>query len=134
MSKITEIQIGCEYEMVFPFQKEVYKATSGNSLFAAREGSYIWLAGCEVDYEDDGSMHTNSRYFTARGEGKVIYKVLSFAEMPGRYLNRIIFKRWLIDPDGKKYNAGEVRMLTEKAFYKDINSRTPFRVDYELED
>lgn len=133
MSKITEIQIGCEYEMVFPFYKVNIKGSTGNALFPARDDCSFWYAGCDVHDEQYDEGH-GERFFTAHGEGKVIYKVLSFVEMPGRYLNRVIFKRWLIDPDGKKYNSGEVRMLTEKAFYKDVNSRTPFRADYELED
>ncbi len=125
--------IGQEFEMVFPFQKVKIELMEGHFGSPWTKVSYFWNAGCSVHFEQYDEGH-GERFFTANGEGKVIYKVLSLAEMPGRYQDRVIFKRWLIDPDGKKYNNGEVRMLTKKSFYSDIASRTPFRAEYELED
>ena len=48
-------------------------------------------------------------------------------------MDRVIFKRSTIDPEGDTANPGEIKMLTVRKFIKDINSRTPFPVDYELE-
>lgn len=128
-----KLKINNEYKMVFPFYKINLRGSPGNALFAKREDSYIWYAGCDVHTEQYDEGH-GERFFTAHGEGKVIYKILSLAKMPGRFQNRVIFKRWLIDPDFKKYNNGEVRMLTEKSFIRDVESVTPFRADYEVEE
>ena len=130
---MSELKVGNEYSMVFPFTKDVYPASSGNALFAARDGFHTWGAGCELHEECDGSGYGMTRDFTANGEGQVIYSILAITELIGRFEDRVIFKRWLINPDGKKYNNGEVRMLTRKAFEKDIHSRSPFRADYEVE-
>ena len=128
-----ELKAGNEYSMAFPFTKNVFSATAGNALFSAQDAFYTWSAGCDLHEECDGSGYGISRDFTANGEGQVIYSILAITELIGRYEDRVIFKRWLINPDGKKYNNGEVRILTRKAFKKDINSRTPFRADYEVE-
>lgn len=130
---MSELKVGSEHSMVFPFTKTVHPAMSGNSLFSAQDAFHIWSAGCELHEECDGSDYGITRDFTANGEGQVIYSILAITEMVGRYQDRVIFKRWLINPDGKKYNNGEVRMLTRKAFEKDINSTSPFRADYEVE-
>jgi hypothetical protein len=112
-----KLSIGKEYKMKFPFHKH--------------EANPHWWPGCHL-YEEREEYYTN-RFFTANGEGEVIYKILSFSEMPERYKDRVIFKRWTVDPDGKKYSNGEVRMLTNDLFIKDVESVTPFRQDYEVE-
>jgi len=116
-----KLKIGIEHTMVFPFVSNTFA------------GVKYWRPGCNVTKEADGSGYGMEVYFDADSEGKVIYRVLSIASMPKPFQDRIIFKRWLINPDGKRHNNGEVRMLTKKSFLKDINSRTPFKVDYELE-
>ncbi len=122
-----ELTIGNEYEMDFPFTKQVIQHG-----LTSKESISIWYAGCDVHFEQYDESH-GERFFSANAEGKVIYKILSCAEMPGRFQNRVIFKRWLIDPDGKKYNNGEVRMLTTMSFLRDVESRTPFKADYEVD-
>jgi hypothetical protein len=120
-----ELNIGNEYEMDFPFTKQVV------DLGPSFKESF-WYAGCDVHFEQYDESH-GERFFSANAEGKVIYKILSVAEMPGRFQNRVIFKRWLMDPDGKRYNNGEVRMLTTMSFLRDIELRTPFKADYEVD-
>jgi len=131
-SSETDLSVGREHEMAFPFYKTKLEGSSGHFGSPITKASYFWYGGCNVHFEQYDEGH-GEIFFTAHGEGKVIYKVLSVAKMPGRYQDRVIFKRWLIDPDGNKYNNGEVRMLTKKSFCRDVASRTPFRVDYELE-
>ena len=130
---MSELKVGKEYSMVFPFTRCDHLAINSSFLMPARDAFHIWSAGCELHEECDGSGYGMSRDFTANGEGQVIYSILAITELIGRYEDRVIFKRWLINPDGKKYSNGEVRMLTRKAFEKDINSRSPFRADYELD-
>ena len=115
-----DLKAGDKYEMVFPFRAEHFM------------GTLYWIGGCEVHDETDGHS-VSERFFTAHGEGKVIYEILSIAEMPGRYMDRVIFKRSTIDPKGDTANPGEIKMLTVRKFIKDVTSRTPFPVDYELE-
>ena len=130
---MSELKVGNEYSMAFPFTRNDYSATTGNFLFPAQDAFHIWSAGCDLYEEVGENGYGGIRDFTANGEGQVIYSVLAVTELIGRYQDRVIFKRWLIDPDGKKYNNGEVRILTRKAFNKDINSHSPFRADYELD-
>lgn len=127
-----QLTIGNEYEMVFPFYKIKFNASIGYFGSPDTEACSFWYAGCNLEIESCENS-PDDRFFTANAEGKVIYKILSIAEMPGRFKDRVIFKRWLIDPDGKKYNNGEVRMLTTMSFLRDIESRTPFKADYEVE-
>jgi len=128
----TKLKTGREYEMVFPFQKIKLKDITGNLGATIEKCHYFWQGGCDVHFEqyDEGR---GERFFIAHGEGKVIYKILSLVKMPGRYQDRVIFKRWLIDPDGKKYNAA-VKTLTKKSFCRDVESITPFSTDYEVYD
>lgn len=130
---MSKLKVGDEYSMAFPFTKDVYSTTSGSALFAARDAFFTWSAGCELYEEIGDNGYVGQRDFTANGEGRVVYSILAITELTGRFQDRIIFKRWLVDPDGVRYNNGEVRMLTIKAFEKDINSHSPFRADYEVE-
>lgn len=120
----TELKVGSTFEMAFPFHRQ--------GIEGVNDYRY-WVGGCEVETEmyEPG---IGERFFTAHGEGKVIYEILSIAEMPGRYINRIIFKRSTIDPEGNTANSGEIKMLTVRKFIKHITSHTPFPVDYELEE
>tara|TARA_R110002012_G_C11305640_1_gene573921 strand:- start:50 stop:454 length:405 start_codon:yes stop_codon:yes gene_type:complete len=129
-----ELKVGNEYEMVFPFMKVTHEARVGNRLFPATGGFIQWNPGCWLFEECDGSGYGVTRDFYGNAEGKVIYKVLSIAKMPSKYMDRIIFKRWLIDPEGKKYNNGAVLTFTEGRFKRDIESRSPFCADYEIDE
>ena len=93
-----------------------------------------WEPGCWLFEECDGSGYGMTRDFYGNAEGEVIYQILSIAKMPGKYMDRVIFKRWLIDPEGKKYNNGEVKMATVNSFKKDINSRSPFNAEYDIDE
>lgn len=112
--------VGDRFEMAFPFHVEG---------FAKHR---FWVGGCEV-HDETYEPGIGERFFTAHGEGKVIYEVLSIAEMPGRYMDRVVFKRSTINPDGNTANPGEIRVLTVRKFIKHVTSRTPFPVEYELE-
>lgn len=114
-----DLKPGDKYEMAFPFHAERFM------------GNLYWIGGCEV-HDETGEHGISNRFYTAHGEGKVIYEILSIAEMPSRYMDRVIFKRSTIDPEGDTANKGEIKMLTVRKFIKDITSRTPFPVDYEL--
>ena len=124
-----DLKAGDKYEMAWPFH---FEQLTTNSNFGWGSDDY-WVGGCKVDVEQHSEWESE-RFFTAHGEGKVIYEILSIAEMPGRYMDRVIFKRSTIDPEGDTANPGEIKMLTVRKFIKDITSRTPFPVNYELEE
>lgn len=127
-----KITIGKEYIMKWPFNFVEYDLRDPFSPSDIDSFS-CWRSGCIVHDEQYGEGH-GERFYTAHGEGQIIYKVLSIAKMPKRFQDRIIFKRWVVTPDNEKYNNGEVRMLTKLSFIKDIKSRSPFRADYEVEE
>lgn len=122
-------KVGDEFEMVFPFTS--YETYRGGRY--EPEITDYWSAGCE-QHQEQGEYGCLTRYFTAHDEGKVIYKVLALVELSGKRLDRVVFERRLIDPDGEKYGRPDVRMLTKTLFERDIKSVTPFKAEYELEE
>ena len=129
-----ELTVGKKYRMIFPFKKIVHKATSGNGLFAGRDEVIQWEPGCWLFEECDGSDYGMTRDFYGNAEGEVVYQILSIAKMPGKYMDRIIFKRWCIDPTGKKYNNGSLNTFTRNRFIRDIESRSPFNAEYDIDE
>ncbi len=124
---MNELKVGAEYKMKFPFKKVEQGALLSGDFF-------YWEPGCWLFEEDDGSDYGRSRDFYANAEGEVIYKILSIAKMPEKFMDRVIYKRWLINPEGKKYNNGSISMDTANGFYKDINSISPFNANYEIDE
>lgn len=114
---------GDKFEMAWPFKK--YK-----SIQPEGKGFY-WCSGCFLHSEYDGGHGFNSSFY-CNAEGKVVYKVIKLVEMPKPYVDRVFFQKQLIDPDGKT-NRPVTECLSLKVFKKHINSRTPFRVDYEVD-
>ena len=53
--------------------------------------------------------------------------------MPKGFIDRVVFKKTKIDPDGNKYGKSSIELLTKTVFLKHINSHTPFSADYEVE-
>ena len=123
------LKAGDKFEMTVPFHRF---SINGGTLNGNRIDLTIWQGGCEVHTEKYSDWESE-RFFTAHGEGKVIYEVLSIAKMPGRYLDRVVYKRSTIDPDGYTANPGEVKILTIRKFLGHVNSGNPFPVEYELE-
>jgi len=116
------LKVGNIFTMAYPFHK--YESLIPNKA--------SWSRGCIVETEEYGDGY-GERFFTAHGEGKIVCEVLSIAKMPNKFMDRVLFKRTTIDPDGNKCGKSEVRTLTTGLFMRDINSRTPFKVDYEIE-
>ena len=131
---MSELKVGDEYKMKFPFKKIVHEATTRNGIFPARDQFTQWEPGCWLFEEEDGSRWARSRDFYGNAEGLVIYEILSIAKMPGRFIDRIIYKRWCIDPEGEKHNNGSVLTVTVNKFKKDIESESPFSADYEIDE
>ena len=129
-----ELKVGDEYRMKFPFKKIVHGPFSANGFLPSSDGCIQWEPGCWLFEECDGSGYGMTRYFYGNAEGEVVYQILSIAEMPGKYMDRIIFKRWCIDPEGKKYNNGSLNTFTRNRFIRDIESRSPFNAEYEIDE
>ncbi len=134
---MSELKVGDKFEMKWPFYKDVSLYTCLGTPFSGRQEkevreSVCWVGGC---YRMDESPNEYSHEFSyhATAYGKLVYEVLSIAEMPNRYQNRVIFKRTRIDPDGKLLIGSEVKVFTVGAFERDINSACPFKADFEID-
>ena len=123
------LKVGDKFEMVWPFH--LLKYSMGSSFGLSVED--CWVSGCSCHYEQY-SEYEGERFLNANGEGVICYEVLSIAEMPKPYQDRVVFKRTLIDPDGEGYGRAKVETKTINSFMKDVNSATPFKADYEVED
>ena len=123
------LTIGREYLMSWPFH--IYETILGTRY--EPEFYENWASGCKVTEEDDGSEYSCTRFFTAHGEGKVIYQAIELVKMPKGFIDRVVFKKTKIDPDGNKYGKSSIELLTKTVFLKHINSHTPFSADYEVE-
>ena len=123
--EIPDLLVGEVYEMVWPFH-----LTRWESRIGINE---VWNSGCKNEADDLDDAGYQDFYLIAHGEGKIIYEILSIAKMPEKFLDRVIFRCYKIDPDGIKTRA-DYKMVSVNVFIRHINSRTPFRADYELEE
>jgi len=124
-----ELKIGRKCFMSWPFN--IYETILGTRY--EPEFNEHWASGCKVTQEDDGSEYGHTMYFTAHGEGKVIYEAIELVKMPKGFIDRVVFKKSKVDPDGKKYGKTSIEILTKTIFLKHINSHTPFSAEYEVE-
>lgn len=109
--------------MAWPFKK--YESSQ------PKDNGYYWCSGCFLHSEYDGGYGFNNSFY-CNAEGKITYKVIRFVKMPKPYVDRVFLQKQLIDPDGK-VNRSVTDCLSVRLFKKHINSRTPFRVDYEVD-
>ena len=125
-----ELTVGKKYSMAWPFY--MYETIQGSRY--EPEFYENWASGCELTEEDDGSENSCTRFFTANGEGKIQYEVMSIVKLPKGLIDRVVFKKSKVDPDGNKYGKSSIEILTETLFLKHVNSHTPFRADYEIDE
>lgn len=114
---------GDKFEMVWPFKKY-------DSL-QPKDNAFVWASGCFVYSEHDGGYGYNHSFF-CNEEGKITYKVIKVVKMPKPYIDRVFFQKQLIDPSGIK-NKTTTECLSLRLFEKHISSRTPFKVEYEID-
>lgn len=105
-----EIVIGKTYEVPCPFLRSTYEEfdEGGSSQLPT------WKPGIEwVTY---GDSYFNVSEPSADGLGKVLYTVVDVHKLPRPYPPRVFFTRKWVDPDGKTFGKGALRIMTVEAF------------------
>lgn len=120
-----ELNVGDVFEFDYPFYNQV--------ITLCDNIKQTWLTpGCHK-FEEFDDVFYNPTYI-ANYVGKIVFEVLSVASMPERYMDRVVVKRYYLQPDGSKFSAGEVKMLTVGKLNSYIESENVFPVDYEVEE
>jgi len=118
---LKEIIPGAVFNRVYPFYDSA-------ELF----GGMCSQPGCHMEKEQE-DMYCNI-WFTANAEGEIIYEVVAIAEMPGRYTDRVFFKKNYLYPGGDKYNEPRLEVATTSKLLSLLNRVSPFPQDYEVEE
>jgi len=117
-----EIKTGQLLELPYPFYDQSNFPWDG-----------VITPGCHKTTEDDGSGYGFDIYWTANSEGKIVFEVLSIAEMPGKYMDRVIVKKHYIKPCGEALNRGEVIMMTIGKLNGHVTRNCVFPWEYKVE-
>lgn len=106
--------------------------------------AYPFIRDTYDDYEEDGPVKRKtwkpganievSRYdheeVWANGEGEMIITVVDCIK-PGKFPMRVFYTRKFVNPDGKEFGKGSLRMATLYKFKQLISG---YRYEYEIED
>ena len=95
-------------------------------------GGYEFMPGCQVDTERDDNCCTSSTYYTAHAIGKIRIEVIKIVEMPGKYIDRVLYKKKYTYPCGKVLSRSDVNIMTLTRFIE--YTKSPFPHEYEHED
>lgn len=87
-------------------------------------GGHFWSHGINFDSEDGYSP-----IGSADGEGVAVFKIIKIVEMPKPFVDRILFMKRVVDPDGNKEKFGGLMMLGERGFK---NLSTGGRWNYDI--
>lgn len=117
---------GQVFEFVYPFYDYFVESWKG-------ESQHIQYPGCHKSMEDDGSGYGTSIYWTANNVGKIAFEVLSIAKMPGKYMDRVVAKKYYTDPVGKLYSSGDVVIMTTGKLERYIERNYVFPWDYDVD-
>ncbi len=117
-----DIEIGKEISLPYPMTR--YKF---NVNFGGLESEY-WRVGV---FKECDEYYT---YYTCTKEGKIHITALSVAEMPDRYMNRVVYSIRFTDPDGERIGANKtIHLATVNKFLKMISGENGYFSDYEID-
>lgn len=109
MSTLEKFYAGAEYQVAYPFSRDKYMAFPDDP-----EGMPVekigWRPGVIFDQMDDGDAEAY-----ADAMGSVIYTVVAVFK-PGSFPERIFYTRHWIDPDGRRFGKGKLRITTTQNF------------------
>lgn len=88
------------------------------------------MPGCEVCDEFDGAGFRH-KYFIAHRLGKIHIELVSRVEMPGRYMDRIFYKKSYTYPCGEVRKSAELHVMTIRRFVRFLESPFPHYYDHE---
>lgn len=106
------------YEADFPFVRVISKGNFGTDE--------RWKPGFERRHNppDGGSTYT-----IATGMGKVFFEVIHVCKMPGRYMDRVFYKRLWITPNGERLGGKKLEVATIRSFLKKTKGFVPENYD-----
>lgn len=106
-----KIETGKTYEYEFPFVRLETSWLDKDEIW--------WKPGFEVERDDD--FHCSM----ATGMGKAIVEVIAICELPGRYQDRVFFKRTWQAPDGLVFGGNNLQVKTLSGFLKMLEGMIP---------
>lgn len=115
---------GNKFEFDYPFYNQFMDEWQGKK-------SYGLVPGCHK-YEEREDVYYNVSY-TANFEGKVVFEILSTAKMPGKYMDRLVVKKHYELPNGERFSAGTLEMMTTGRMETFINRNSVFPCEYEVD-
>ena len=126
---MSDIKTGKIFEFTYPFHDQP-------TILLVGVRQTMPTPGCHKSTEDDGSGWGGVNVdWTANSEGKIVFEVLSIAEMPGKYMDRVIVKKHYLQPDGEKFSNGDVIMMTIGKLQRYIDHhQSVFPCDYEVDE
>lgn len=104
------IKDGDEFRVKYPFVSCVYSGYDERGEF--QEDS--WRPGCKSVLMPD----CDTAWF-ANAEGQMVITVVGVFK-PGKFPERVFYTRKWIDPDGKEFGNGKLRIATTPTFKKRI--------------
>lgn len=96
---------GQQFEVVFPFVTVTIELDREDGPFDS------WKPGTRCETVSDAKEQND----VADGQGKMILTVVDVFK-PGKYPERVFFTRAFVDPDGKSFGKGKLRMTTTSTF------------------
>lgn len=130
------MKAGDKFKKVYPYcaWSNTYEAFIDREV-VTDEG---WSGGCRHETVEgaeimDGYFEQDT-YHACDGEGFIEYEVLSIAEMPRKYQDRIIYRVTMIEPEGDERKSSKAHMVTRTKFESWINApHSPYPHEYEVE-
>lgn len=101
-------QAGDEFRVKFPFYVDVYNGQDDSGPYQEE----VWIPGCRSQM-----LPPDDCECVAQGEGEMVLTVVDTFK-PGKYPERVFYTRKFIDPDGKEFGRGKLRMTTIPAFMR----------------
>lgn len=112
LTKGAPINVDQSYDIVFPFLVTTFSPlpeSDGEGGVSFPEERETWRPG----WAPYANQYTEGSY--CHGWGREFRKVVSIHK-PGRYPERVFYTRLWLDPDGRAFGKGSLRMTTTAAF------------------
>jgi len=126
---MSDIRVGDVFERPYPF----YDAVKDEGSCAGE----MFIPGCRVikETEDWGWGDVEVACFFADYVGEIVMEVISIAELPGRYVDRVFYRKSYKNSDGERHSKATLEVATITKFKKWIDSDgSPFPREYEMAD
>jgi hypothetical protein len=117
-------KIGTAWSCDFPF----VNVSTSTDIALGRD--IRWCPGCRIDHEAE-YMDYGDAYFECDAIGKRFIKLMSIAEMPARFDDRIVYQVWYILPTGtdtgKKIKVAPMKRFSE--MLDGFRNKMPVHID-----